>query len=85
MAIKSLIPLEPIQTAMALFFLRASEYREVCNGHRRLVGTFGYLAPEVFRGQEYTIQSDLWSVGLILYILMTVRDTKSAVRDNSNN
>lgn len=47
------------------------EYGEVTGGQRRLVGTYGYLAPEVLRGGDYTVQSDLWSVGVILYILMT--------------
>jgi len=37
---------------------------------QRIVGTPGYIAPESFRG-EYTPASDLWSVGVILYILMT--------------
>ena len=40
---------------------------------RRLVGTYGYLAPEVLTSGRYTRASDLWSVGVILYILMTVR------------
>lgn len=40
--------------------------------HRRLVGTYGYLAPEVLKSGCYTPASDLWSVGVILYILMTV-------------
>ncbi|KYF40031.1 protein kinase [Toxoplasma gondii ARI] len=47
------------------------EYGEIEGGQRRLVGTYGYLAPEVLRGGEYSVQSDLWSVGVILYILMT--------------
>lgn len=38
---------------------------------KRLVGTFGYLAPEVLNGGEYSAASDLWSIGIILYILMT--------------
>ncbi|KAF7457876.1 protein kinase [Cryptosporidium felis] len=38
---------------------------------KRLVGTFGYLAPEVLNGGEYSTASDLWSIGIILYILMT--------------
>mmetsp|Transcript_44595 Transcript_44595/g.105736 ORF Transcript_44595/g.105736 Transcript_44595/m.105736 type:complete len:579 (-) Transcript_44595:29-1765(-) len=37
---------------------------------KRFVGTPGYIAPEVLMG-ESTPQSDLWSVGVILYILMT--------------
>lgn len=36
----------------------------------KIVGTPGYIAPESFTG-EYTPASDLWSVGVILYILMT--------------
>ncbi|KEP61826.1 UNVERIFIED_CONTAM: protein kinase [Hammondia hammondi] len=47
------------------------EYGEIAGGQRRLVGTYGYLAPEVLRGGDYSVQSDLWSVGVILYILMT--------------
>lgn len=38
---------------------------------RRLVGTYGYLAPEVLRSFSYSKSSDLWAVGVILYILMT--------------
>ncbi|KAL8435470.1 hypothetical protein ACSSS7_002477 [Eimeria intestinalis] len=38
---------------------------------RRLVGTYGYLAPEVLRSGNYSRASDMWSVGVILYILMT--------------
>uniref|UniRef100_A0A3B0N0A0 Protein kinase, putative n=1 Tax=Theileria annulata TaxID=5874 RepID=A0A3B0N0A0_THEAN len=44
---------------------------EVVNGKRRLVGTYGYLAPEILRGDEYSTASDMWSIGIVLYILMT--------------
>jgi len=37
---------------------------------RRIIGTLGYIAPESYLG-EYTPVSDLWSVGVIMYILMT--------------
>jgi serine/threonine protein kinase len=39
---------------------------------KRIIGTLGYIAPEGYLG-EYTPLSDLWSIGVILYILMTVR------------
>eukprot|EP00920_Eleutheroschizon_duboscqi_P002420 GHVT01005797.1.p1 GENE.GHVT01005797.1~~GHVT01005797.1.p1 ORF type:complete len:510 (+),score=99.55 GHVT01005797.1:3149-4678(+) len=38
---------------------------------RRLVGTPAYMAPEVLTGAEPTEASDLWSVGLLLYIILT--------------
>lgn len=37
----------------------------VMTDHR--FGTFGYLAPEVVRGEPSTVQSDLYALGLILY------------------
>lgn len=46
-------------------------YVQMIKMKRRLVGTFGYLAPEVLNGGEYSAASDLWSIGIILYILMT--------------
>ncbi|AFZ81249.1 protein kinase domain-containing protein [Theileria equi strain WA] len=49
----------------------AADRSEIVNGKRRLVGTYGYLAPEILRGDDYSTASDLWSVGIVLYILMT--------------
>eukprot|EP01054_Gregarina_sp_Poly1_P010785 Gregarina_sp_Poly_1__10784@NODE_829_length_6100_cov_40_875849_g600_i0_p1_GENE_NODE_829_length_6100_cov_40_875849_g600_i0NODE_829_length_6100_cov_40_875849_g600_i0_p1_ORF_typecomplete_len552_score77_30Pkinase/PF00069_25/9_6e51Pkinase_Tyr/PF07714_17/2_6e29Pkinase_fungal/PF17667_1/6_6e02Pkinase_fungal/PF17667_1/1_1e10Kdo/PF06293_14/1_4e10Kinaselike/PF14531_6/0_0044Kinaselike/PF14531_6/0_00094EcKinase/PF02958_20/0_0018WaaY/PF06176_11/0_014APH/PF01636_23/0_31APH/PF01636_23/2_1e02_NODE_829_length_6100 len=51
--------------------LGAEDYQEWVGGRRRLVGTYGYLAPEVLVGGDYSPASDLWSVGVILYVLMT--------------
>lgn len=34
------------------------------------VGTCGYTAPEVLRGQETTVLSDYWSLGVILYEML---------------
>ncbi len=40
-------------------------------GTNRLVGTPLYLAPEIFRGQRASVQSDLYSVGVLLFYLVT--------------
>ena len=35
-----------------------------------LVGTPGYMSPEVVKGEKYTTAIDLWAVGVITYILL---------------
>ncbi len=40
-------------------------------GTNRLVGTPLYLAPEIFKGQNASAQSDLYSLGVLLYYLCT--------------
>jgi eukaryotic-like serine/threonine-protein kinase len=37
----------------------------------RLAGTPLYLAPEIFRGQRASVQSDLYSLGVLVYFLVT--------------
>ena len=44
---------------------------EELSGTNRLVGTPLYLAPEIFRGQRASVQSDLYSVGVLLFYLVT--------------
>jgi len=39
--------------------------------HQDLVGTPGYLAPEVVAGGEASVRSDLFAVGIIIYELLT--------------
>jgi len=35
-----------------------------------LIGTFSYMAPEVFHGEHATERSDIWSFGVLLYELL---------------
>jgi serine/threonine protein kinase len=34
-------------------------------------GTLGYVAPEVLRKKPYTFSCDVWSIGCILYALLS--------------
>ena len=45
--------------------------REFGDGGSDLAGTPLYLAPEVFHGEPATIQSDIYSLGVLLYHLLT--------------
>ncbi len=44
---------------------------EELSGTNRLIGTPLYLAPEIFRGQRASVQSDLYSLGVLLFYLVT--------------
>jgi len=35
-----------------------------------LVGTAFYIAPEIVRGQSYGVRVDIWSAGVVLYVLL---------------
>jgi serine/threonine-protein kinase len=45
--------------------------RETANASERLTGTPLYLAPEVLAGSEATVRSDVYSLGVLLYYLVT--------------
>ncbi|HEX5109543.1 MAG TPA: protein kinase [Vicinamibacterales bacterium] len=51
----------------------AGEIRAESPAIRRLTGTPGYLAPEVFAGEPATIASDIYSLGVFLYHVLTMR------------
>lgn len=41
--------------------------------HKSIVGTPGYIAPEILRAKTYTFACDIWSLGCILFILVVGR------------
>ena len=41
--------------------------------HATKIGTYGYIAPEVFNRQPYNATSDIYSLGLVLYWLLNER------------
>ena len=40
------------------------------NSLKTQCGTPGYVAPEILEGQPYDTQADMWSLGVIVYILL---------------
>eukprot|EP01089_Gocevia_fonbrunei_P021851 TRINITY_DN8635_c0_g1_i2.p1 TRINITY_DN8635_c0_g1~~TRINITY_DN8635_c0_g1_i2.p1 ORF type:complete len:647 (-),score=151.81 TRINITY_DN8635_c0_g1_i2:163-2103(-) len=48
-----------------------ARFAEVGNLLTTVVGTPLYMAPEIFLERKYSVKGDLWSVGVILYQMMT--------------
>jgi tetratricopeptide (TPR) repeat protein len=53
------------------FGLAVAEGRSRLTQHGMMVGTFGYMPPEQALGQQVTPQADLYSLGAMLYELVT--------------
>ncbi|MFB2968393.1 serine/threonine protein kinase [Aerosakkonema sp. BLCC-F183] len=49
-------------------------YRQTMTGGSTVIGTYGYMAPEQFRGQAYP-STDLYGLGATLLFLLTHRST----------
>ena len=54
------------------------------------IGTRNYMAPEVLNGNNYNAECDLWSIGIMMYILFFkkfpyVGETETAVKNNIDN
>lgn len=52
-------------------FGTGAEIDEVSGGARRVVGTPLYMAPEVLNGAPATVRSDIYSLGVLLFFLVT--------------
>ena len=37
-------------------------------------GTYEHMAPEVYESKPYDTKSDIWSVGTLFYLMMTLQD-----------
>ena len=43
----------------------------------KLTGTDVYMAPEILRGEEYDTMADIWSLGVIIYVITTLEKEPS--------
>ena len=60
-------------------------YKEEVTRDTVLAGTKGYTAPEVLAGMQSDNRSDIYSIGLIFYEMLTGKNLlETAVSDSSN-
>jgi calcium-dependent protein kinase len=53
-----------VDFGMAKYFDKLKKYQEK-------LGSPLYMAPEIVRGESYDMKCDIWSLGIILYILLS--------------
>ena len=62
-----------------------AEKLNLTNKSGLLAGTAGYLAPEIIEGKAYGTPVDIWSLGCLLYAMLTVSlpfaDQQEALRN----
>ncbi|UCD57962.1 MAG: protein kinase, partial [Candidatus Hydrogenedentota bacterium] len=53
---------------------RAADERSKVTQSGALIGTLGYMSPEQCRGEELNFQTDIYSLGVVLYEMLTGKD-----------
>ena len=51
----------------------AIKLRSATDTTRFQIGTPGYMAPEILRGHSYSFSCDIWSVGALMFVLLTAQ------------
>ena len=51
----------------------AAKLASVNDTSQFMIGTLGYIAPEVLRGEAYSFPCDIWSLGCLLFVLLSAR------------
>ena len=42
-------------------------------GMNRCIGTMLYMAPEIARKKQYNEKSDMWAIGIVIFVMLTGR------------
>ena len=46
-------------------------FSELKNDSNRRIGTPSYVSPEIINGENYSYECDIWSMGILLYFLLS--------------
>ncbi|GBC39453.2 kinase-like domain-containing protein [Rhizophagus irregularis DAOM 181602=DAOM 197198] len=52
-------------------FCKPANYNELKDVENNMYGVLSYLAPEILRGQDYTKASDIYSLGIVMYMVIS--------------